>query len=491
MTRIGSEPRRGVTLLEALIAVTIVVIVVVAILQLFDQDVEVQRQQDQMAEMQQNLRAAMDLIARDVRSASACASIPTLFKGGGVSGNLPFSVPVPIALAWMPSEGPLASTATLAAGDSTRPDGIAVMRCIGTGIVDVEPSPDFDDANGSAQFLQPMGLQESDIGKFLLFWTGVDSEARSDSAAMPHYITAQILDIDPPANSRSDVTAEEVTLGPRILPTNIPLYSTFGQHWEPLGLGGTIQNFDPDDPDAPTTGWKAALVEWVEYTIDKWPDNDIPHTYSASINEGSTKHPLLIRRVNPHKPAGSSVTVPEWDVIAHDIENLQVVWMWDPDGDPTTPNVEPATNLEYQAGDPSKDQSVLPECNGMECGSASFVTPYAGFPNLGINGIWTLIPGQKIYPNDPAQAGVRSPVCLRKVRITLLARTRDRDLRLGDGPSGNSFGYPEIERGVAWLQGSGAIPGGAPAPPLYLSGYRRRALTSELTIRNYLPGGLE
>ena len=91
-----------------------------------------------------------------------------------------------------------------------------------------------------------------------------------------------------------------------------------------------------------------------------------------------------------------------------------------------------------------------------------------------------------------ARGAGRTPAALRKVRVTLLARTRERDLKLGD-KGGDGFGFPGIEdepAAFAGLQGSKAIPSLPPTPPLYLSGYRRRALTSEIAIRNYLPAGL-
>lgn len=491
----------GITFLELLIAMVILIVVIIAILQLFDKDVEVRRQQDQMAEMQQNLRASMDVISRDVRAASSCATLPSLYTTSALPPTqLPVSISVPIAAVWMPSEGPLATTAVLAVGDTTRPDGIGLMRCMGNGIVDVANGalgtpPSTFIPGTKITFQQSLGLQDSDVGKFILFWTDPGDPAAAPPLYMPSYITARIELIEPLVGQRQTIVPETVTLGVPIKPTNDPLYATFGQHWFPLGFGGTIQNFDASAPPIATeTKWKAAIVEWVEYIVDKWDDNDIPHSYSATTKEGSQTHPLLVRRVNPHLDSGGNL-IPEWDVIGHDIEDMQVVWIWDPDFDPARITDETNTGLEYQAGDPSQ--------------TAQFTSPYSGFPlcpgSLGCPGvvnIYDLIPavppllGAVMYPQKVIALpyfplpDAMSPVALRKVRITLLARTRERELHFGAADV-TGHGFPEIELGQAWLQGSPAIAGGPPVPPLYLSAYRRRALTSELTLRNYLAGGLE
>lgn len=525
----GSRARVGLTFLELLIAVVILVVVIVAILQLFDQDVTVRKQQDQMAELQQNLRAAMDMVSRDVRTASACGMAGAIYARQQTIANQKVKIALPIAVAWMTSAGPYASTANLEPSDKTRPDGIGILKCAGNGPVELDPAanPKFTlKENSLVTFKEPMGLQPSDEGKFLIFWIE-DKVAYQNKVLMPQYVTAQIKKITKPSPIVNVASPETVQLGPMLKPTN-DQYATFGKHWTgsrmPAGTQGKIANFDPSTlPVNTTLPWKCAMVEWVEYIIDKWGDNDIPHSqYSKTTREGSVEHPLLVRRVNTHEdPPNSGTFVPDWDVIGHDIEDMQVVYQWDPDGDPAN-NVcpgpgcpvgykaqsrLPGLNLEYQAGDPGltgpapsanvygivdiADLCVDPatKAGGMGC-------PLA--PNWDVSQKGVQIYQTPSVPSGPYVydgAGVppiyATPLALRKARITLLARTRDRDFGLQKGAgSGGIGGFPGIEDTPNYFQGSAAISKGPAVPPLYLPAYRRRALTSELALRNYIPGGV-
>lgn len=470
-----SSSRLGITFLELLIAIVILVVVIIAVLQLFDRDVEVRKQQDQAAEMQQNLRAAMDLMSRDIRTASSCASLSSTYLPSG-GFTTPISVELPLALIWMPSVGPLSSTAAVA--DNIRPDGIGIMKCVGNGVVDVVNAPQPTFVPGTqVTLVTGLGLQAGDVGKYLIFWTVEDSTAEEVKA--PYYITARIGPAGCntpgcafPSGLAPTIGGESVVLGPPLTPTNDPNYATFGSHWNLTN--GEVRNFATGSiPSNPDRVWKVGMVEWVEYIVDKWDSNQIPHAYSATTKEGSLEHPLLVRRTND---------ATEWDVIAHDIENMQLVWLWDPDYDPTTSDVIPGLGLEYQAGDPSILASPgAPAQNTRGVFAISNIVP-----GIAPNGrIW-----DTASANPPrtanACAGCPSPAALRKVRLTLLARTRDRDSRISTG--GTGFGFPPIEDTPNYFQGSVGIAGGAPTPPLFLSAYKRRALTSELTIRNYVSG---
>ncbi|MFN7974582.1 MAG: prepilin-type N-terminal cleavage/methylation domain-containing protein [Acidobacteriota bacterium] len=469
-----SEHRRGVTFLEMLIAITILAIVIVAILQLFDKDVAVRKQQDQMAELQQNLRASMDLIARDMRSANPCATFMGLYNKPNASPPIssPVRVTLPISLAWMTNgaASPTAfpSTQALTIPSDSRPDGVGVMRCVTTGIVDVDPVCYPSLPGGPIKLKQGLGIQPTDLptangaSRFLLVWS--DNPKASDPAVMPCFFTAEIQNVQ--GGFQNNINAETVIVGGPITPTN-DNFSTFGQHF----LNGAISNYTGPGCQS-QSAWKAAMVEWVEYMVDKWENNTIPHSYSnGQAREGSPEHPLLCRRVNPH--VGVNGLVPDYDVIGQDIENLQIVWMFDTDNDPATVANMPGFGVEFQAGDP---------------------TVSGAFPNAVQNGISVLTkglaPGTQVWKTTFAAIDPKNPVILRKARVTLLARGREADLSMMQA-SGTSpmMGFPAIEMTPGFYQGSAAVPKSTVAP-YYLGAYRRRTLTQEVTLRNYIPAAL-